>query len=229
MGKAKICIAVMWNDIPMKLNAKAPLQRSIQSAVDGRNSKYEIGLYFENEGCSLVSAGRWESAKKFLASDCTHLLFVDSDSCVIRNDSIERLLSHNKGIVSGLFTNAKIAQEIKPTYKPFDEEELYRRFNSVRDDDKLLKVETTGFHFTLISRKCVEDVFKFSDSKSVMPFQPMLHNGEYEGEDGAFCRRALSCGHGTYVDLDVPVGHWGDYCFTVYHWLEFYKRGHNVK
>lgn len=47
---------------------------------------------------------RQEMIKKFLATDCTHLLFVDSDVCP-QEGFIESLAKHNLPLVSGVYND----------------------------------------------------------------------------------------------------------------------------
>lgn len=217
--KAKIFVGLMWSDIPMKVLCQARLDEIVMRP----NRFYELGKKMILEGSSLVSWARYQLSKDFLESDCTHLLFVDSDAMIMNMSSIEQLLENNKPIVSGLFTSSKIGKGIKPTYKPFDPE-LLKRYLDGEFKDHLLPVESTGMHFTLIKREVVKYLLNF-DPENLNPFEPRLYKGEYHGEDGMFCKRASELyGYKTYVDLRVMVGHVGEYCFTPYDWLIQYNK-----
>lgn len=53
-------------------------------------------------GDSLVTRARNVLTADFLASDCTHLLFIDSD-LVFTPDDVTRITSHDVGVVGGMY------------------------------------------------------------------------------------------------------------------------------
>ena len=57
---------------------------------------------FTLETESLISRARNVCAGAFLKSDCTHLMFIDSDIVFDPNDVL-KLINHNKGIIVGLY------------------------------------------------------------------------------------------------------------------------------
>ena len=71
----------------------------LQLLLHTKNISMEL---FTLESESLVSRGRNICATVFLKSDCTHLMFIDSD--IIFNPSdVLKLIEHNKEIITGLY------------------------------------------------------------------------------------------------------------------------------
>lgn len=102
--------------------------------------------------------------KKFLASDCTHLLLNECD-VFGKKDIIEQLLSHNKDIVGvSYFINtgydAEITQFNIDKFAGTNNSNTSFKGEYLEFDGKIKKVDTVGFGCTLIKREVLEG-YKF--------------------------------------------------------------------
>jgi hypothetical protein len=204
------------------------LDKAIKYAMDYNAMKLE--KFSILSGISLVSGARNIQAKQFLETKATHILIVDNDMAVIKPDAIKILLEREKDIICGMYTSRMLPLRL-----------VCRVDASIANDDtkeyELIKagqpfqVETAGFGFILIRRKVIQAVYDWcaSNDKSAIPFQPFVYKGIYNGEDGAFCIRAMWCGYDTWVDPGVLIGHCGLYPFTIIDWLDYYEQKHGIK
>jgi len=145
---------------------------------------------------------RNEIVKIALRKECTHLLFMDTDQ-VYAEDTIYRLLAHNKDIV-GAKVHIRYPPFI-PTIFRFDEE-VGKQY--VVDEEEwtkrqLLDVDATGTGCLLIKTDVFRNIefpwFEFSVDKY----------GETIGEDINFCRKVKNFGYKIYVDTSINCGHLG--------------------
>jgi hypothetical protein len=147
---------------------------SLVAEVAGSGSPINLATVV-NE--SLITRARNELVKHFLISDCTHLLFIDSDICFEPND-VYRIVSHDKDLVVASYPlkgqrweNLSGMTEIK------DPEEVKRRvidhvvnfkFNSEEDlrtgrvdiKEGLVEVHEGGTGFMCIKRHVVEKIIE---------------------------------------------------------------------
>lgn len=148
-----------------------------------------------------VDNARNEIVKAFLESDCTHLMFVDSDT-IPPIDALDRLLAHDLPIVSGLTPIVELNEETG---------EYYRKWNCVGMDEQHMKPDTglnqckgAGGSCILIKREVFEKMkapyfrFVYSDD-----------NGKNicVSEDIYFIVNALSKDIKTYCDTSIVCRH----------------------
>lgn len=131
-----------------------------------------------------------------LEFDCTHIIFLDADM-TFQEDTIPRLLGHNKDIVGGLCFKKK---------PPFDpvllEGEPYKAV-TMRDypPNELVEVVGTGLACLMVKA----EVF---DALSYPWFEfRRLPDGRMVGEDIGFCYSAIEAGYKVYVDTGVKTEH----------------------
>jgi len=134
--------------------------------------------------------------KRFLATDCSHLLFVECDQ-LLRPSTLRRLLADDRHIVMGV-TPARHAPD---------------KLNACAGKGKavsliplwglplagLLRVTTTGLGCTLVQRAVLEQVG--------WPDPPALMREFGNGGDVTLGVQAAQCGFSVWVDLDAPVTH----------------------
>jgi hypothetical protein len=168
-------------------------------------------------GDSLVSRARNTITMEFLKSDCTHLLFIDSD-LVFSIDQIKRLISHGESIIGGFYPKKKDgAPELvfNPTIPP-----------TPMDSRRLTEVRYIGTGFMLIAREVFEKmiaelgddiVFKVDTKEKVgFDFWPVgvykYADGSrrYLSEDWYFCQRALDLGFRIFGDNGIMLKHSGN-------------------
>jgi hypothetical protein len=168
-------------------------------------------------GCSVVSRVRNLIASDFLASDCTDLMFIDSDINFNAED-IFRLMAWNidpkKGIVAGIPVARKKGKVYISTLDTDDNEHIFM------DKMGLVRAKRVATAFMIIRR----DVFTqlrdahpewvYYDEKKVGDemiafFDFALKDGNYIGEDFLFCDRARELGFEVWIDPTIKLGHMG--------------------
>ena len=167
-------------------------------------------------GCSIITMARNQLVHEFLKSDCTELLFIDSD-VIATPDDILRLMAQSGGkdITAGAYP-----RRLKE--KKFFADVFWTEDGGVEMDGSLLRVERVGTGFMLIQRHVLEEMVtahpewryddKKGDSYAVFDFQ--LKDGYYMGEDYLFCDRATAMGFKVYIDSEISLPHIGQMEFT---------------
>lgn len=168
-------------------------------------------------GDSLVSRARNCLAADFLATDCTHLLFIDSD-LVFSADQVARLVSHDVDIVGGCYP-AKAEGKIKWIVNTHHEPKEIQA-------NGLQEMRYVGTGFMLVKReiflRMIEQFgeaisYKPDESKrsiewdffAVGPYQYPDGSRRYLSEDWYFCQRALDLGFKVWADTRVILKHIG--------------------
>ena len=168
-------------------------------------------------GDSLVARARNKIVADFLATDCTHLLFLDTD-LIFSVQAIARLLSHDVAIVGGLYP--KKQKELAWVCNMLPESEP--------DARGLQRVKYIGTGAMLIRRDVIELMIRCHPEiayetdrgqqqrieHDIFPCAPMFDpehgNTRYHSEDWGFCRRALNLGIDVHADTCVVMKHVGD-------------------
>ena len=168
-------------------------------------------------GDSLVSRARNTLTMDFLKSDCTHLLFIDSD-LVFSLEQIQRIISHGEDIVGGFYPKKKDGP-CELVYNPLIPA-------ATMDARRLTEVRYIGTGFMCIARRVFEKmieelgdelIFKVDTKEKVgFDFWPV---GVYKYADGArrylsedwyFCQRAIDLGFKIYGDNGIALKHSGN-------------------
>lgn len=183
----------------------------------------ELGLDFKI-GDSLVSRARNALVAKFLASDCTDLLFIDSD-LIFSVEHIKRMISHEEDVVGGFYLkkkqgNPEFVCNTFPDLQPPNERGLQ-------------KVKYMGTGFLKISRRAFETMIaKFGDDLWYHPDETPPETREYDfftvgvyrypdgtrrylSEDWYFCQRWLDCGGEVWADTHICCKHVGPTTFPL--------------
>ncbi len=168
-------------------------------------------------GDSLVARARNVLTMEFLRSDCTHLLFIDSD-LIFSADHVARLLSHDEDIVGGFYPKkqqgrAELVFNTLIPPAPMDERRLtpvryigtgficvkrrvFEKMIEEMGDQLIFEVDgqkgKTGFDFWPVG------VYKYKDGTS-----------RYLSEDWYFCQRAIDLGFKVYGDNAILLKHSG--------------------
>ena len=168
-------------------------------------------------GCSVVSRVRNLIAKDFLDSDCTDLMFIDSDINFEAED-IFRLMAWNsdpkKGIVAGIPVARKKGKTYISTLDTDEEENILMNYMG------LVKAKRVATAFMIIRREVFEKLrdvhpeWVYHDEKKVGDeviafFDFALKDGQYIGEDFLFCDRARELGYEVWIDPTIKLGHMG--------------------
>lgn len=135
----------------------------------------------------------------FMASDCTHLLFVDSD-IAWDGSGVQALLDTGKDFVGGTYCRKSTANVLTANLLPNAEGEL---------------VEAThvGTGFLLVTRAAVAkmlehfaaDTYTTGGQQHVALFQQNIHEGT---EDLSFCRRWREVGGQVWMHTGVVLPHY---------------------
>lgn len=158
---------------------------------------------------SLIAHARNVCVAKFLQTDCTDLVFLDSD-VAFGPGVFTRLVSHAPEMVAGVY-RTKCDTERYPVH-PLPE-------GAVQDQDTgLLEVANVPFGLVRIRREAIEKmVQKHADewftandadqTKCVALFNTEIVNHVFWGEDFYFCRRWREMGGRIFVDPEFHVAH----------------------
>jgi len=161
-------------------------------------------------GCSIITKARNKLVRNFMESDCTDFLFVDAD-VVINTDAVTRLLalSSDKDVVAGSYPRrSKDAKFFLDFYLDKDGQLEF-------DDHGLMRVESVSTGFMLIRRHVIEHMiekhpeWKYQgdgdgETEHAL-FDFMILDGQYIGEDYAFCLRARQDGFKIYLDPMISL------------------------
>lgn len=164
------------------------------------------------EDC-LVDRGRDRVAAGFLASDATHLLFVDGDIEFEPGDVV-RLIAAGKDICAGAYRmkddTGSYAVSLPGTHAEWDAEA------------RALEVEGVGTGFMLIARGMFERMAAEmpeiaytnagpdgSETRMHAFFETRIVDGWRVSEDILFCRRWRALGGRVWVCPDIRLRHWG--------------------
>jgi hypothetical protein len=168
-------------------------------------------------GCSVVSRVRNLISYDFLQSDCTDLMFIDSDINFNAED-IFRLMAWNsepkKGIVAGIPVARKKGKVYISTLDTDDNEHIFM------DKMGLVRAKRVATAFMIIRREVFEKLrdahpeWVYHDEKKVGDemiafFDFALKDGQYIGEDFLFCDRARELGFEVWIDPTIKLGHMG--------------------
>ena len=158
---------------------------------------------------SLVYDARDAIAKAAIDNGYDYVLYVDSDM-VFSADDLNRLLSHDTDICSGLYVtrrgeNKNVCYSKVITRRRFP----YRQPELIHDTKAsgYAPVAAVGFGFCLIKCSVLKSMFKRYKSL----FEPKWG----VGEDISFCIRARKCGYKVFADRDVNIGHIGEVVYTL--------------
>jgi GT2 family glycosyltransferase len=138
-----------------------------------------------------------------------YTMWIDSDQVFTPKD-FEKLLNHNKDIVSGLYMMADMKHFA--CVKDWDVD-YFRKHGTfkfltpedLKDKKNLIEVSYNGFGWMLIKKGVFENLeypwFKGIDYD--------LGDGvvDFSSEDASFCKRVIENGYKVFVDPQVIVGH----------------------
>ena len=203
-----VFIALPAYDFKVSLKLAISLARFAQSAPQ-HGIDIQIGSIC---GCSVVSRARNLLVKDFLESNCTDLLFIDSD-INFEPDDILRLLSWSedpkKGIVAGV---PRTRSEHKTYIANLDYDDSHElTMNSMG----LVRATHVATAFMMVRREVFETLveahkeWEYYDTRTdrvlnaVFDFK--VTEAGYMGEDFLFCDRAREAGYEVWIDPTIKL------------------------
>jgi hypothetical protein len=168
--------------------------------------------------CSIITMARNSLVAEFLKTDCTELLFIDSDVVVTPGD-ILRLMAQSSGrdITAGTYPR-------RATDKRFFTDLYFDRNGDLEFDGSMMRVKRIGTGFMLIQRHVIEKMGeahpewsyknKATGERMYSLFDFDIRDDQYVGEDYLFCDRATDMGFTVHIDVDISLPHIGSESFT---------------
>jgi len=175
----------------------------------GFSQRQSCNIYYVRNLCLGGDVRRGKDQKPFNGEmDYDYIMWLDSD-IVFTPRQFQKLLNHNKDIVSGLYLMEDGRQFA--TVKDWNEEYFKQNGNfefltpqHIRNVSELIEVSYTGMGFMLVKK----GVFESLEYPWFKPIEKTIGNmTDFTMEDVSFCLRALEKGFKIYVDPTVKVGH----------------------
>ena len=194
-----------------KVNAQYAIALSETCAMLNANG-IQVDLFIPTTG-SLLCAERNRIMKKFLESDCTHILCIDSDLGWPPIAVLE-MIKHNVDFVAGVYPARKVKTFL---FRPIVNENGSIATNGVN----LVKMEAIPAGFMLIKRNVIEKLIELNPQLYFRPKDPKapdghalfnteLIDGEFWGEDFVFCRHVIKAGFDIWADPAIQFDHDGN-------------------
>lgn len=170
-------------------------------------------------GCSIITVARNALVYEFLKTDCTDLLFIDSD-VIVQAEDVMRLLaqSSDKDVAAGLYPRRALDKNFFVDIPHDDNGDMIF-------EGSMLKVNRIGTGFMMIKRHVLENLIEnhpewLYETKpdegggAYAIFDFAIINGRYTGEDYLFCDRVREAGFSVWVDVEISLPHVGQEEFT---------------
>lgn len=171
-------------------------------------------------GDSLVARARNTLAADFLRSDCSHMLFIDSD-LVFSPEHVARIVAHKEDLVGGFYPKKYDSEEVQWVCNALEDRETTPR------EDGLQEVRYMGTGFLRIARTVLEQMAEAYPELAFHPdttpentdydfFSTGVYRkrgqegpGRYLSEDWYFCQRWLDLGGKVWGDTKIILKHVG--------------------
>jgi hypothetical protein len=173
---------------------------------------------------SLITRARNILTAMFLDSDCTHLMFIDSD-IEFQPEDMLRALAYDKPIMAGAYPKKALPVQYAINFKFIDPET-----RQIRVENGAVEVLDASTGFFLIKRETIEKMIKahpelhYRNDSNIDPrlnkycyalFDTILDpdDNRYLSEDYTFCRRWQKLGGEIWLDPNTKLNHVGSYTF----------------
>jgi hypothetical protein len=181
-----------------------------QSCLNLKEELTKIGLahdWLTGRNESLVTRARNEMTASFLATDHSHMCWLDAD------------IEFTPEAIANLWNlNVDIAVAFYAMKRPDMPLSAWKDGKLVRLEDcpkEPFEVEFAGTGFMMIRRNVIETLTEKSESyegpNGRVPalYMTPIHNDGFESEDYHFCRRAREEGFKIIGDPSIKLKHWG--------------------
>ncbi len=165
---------------------------------DTQSGGYACGFHF-CKGSSIPKL-RTQAVEAAIKANVDYLLCVDSDM-MVAPDSLLKLLSHDRDIISGVC----VAKQ--PPFLPIiarKQNGKHLPITAIPQNTVLDDIDMVGFGFILIK------VSVFKEIK-----RPWFEMDENCGEDQYFCDKARAAGFKISIDTSCQIGHIGNFVYTI--------------
>ena len=213
--QAKILIATPSHDARV---GTAYAYSILSSSKDLKDNGVECSVVFLNKESNITRA-RNSLVAKFLTTDFTHLMFIDSDMGWETGD-IRKLLNLKKDFVAGV--GVRKALPISFCCNLMVEENKL----TIDSSNGCLKANEVGTGFMLLSRTVfdrmiganpdgyyLEDHNDKNSLKIFTFFETKREGNEFYSEDYSFCRSWRKLHGEIWVDPTIKLQHFGEHCF----------------
>lgn len=196
--------AVIAICVPVRDLVTAAFTHSLSMLMNklGREKKH-VTLHM-NIG-SEVAMQRQELVNEALQTNCTHIMWIDSDM-IFPTEITDALLSHEKDIVA-----CNYSTRVEP-YRPVAFKTLGDLDKRIFSQEGIETADAVGMGMMLVKREVYENMS--------MPHFGVEWNDDYTslvGEDVFFCKKAGEHGYELWIDNDtsMKIAHVGTKAFTI--------------
>ena len=173
---------------------------------------------------SLVTRARNILTAMFLQSECTHLMFIDSD-IEFDAESVLRAMAYDKPIMAAAYPKKALPIQYAINFKFVDQ-----KTKQIRVENGAVEVLDASTGFFLIKREVIEKMMQAypelhyrNDSNIDEKFHKYCYalfdtwldpdDNRYLSEDYTFCRRWQKIGGEIWLDPNTKLNHVGSYTF----------------
>ena len=156
---------------------------------------YITHIHVESGYSMTLDEKRNKCVRIFLDTDCTHLLFWDSDT-VGAPGAVTQLLKDDKPVIAAVVYRK--GGDHAPVFGYWDDDTRLYRVPVPFDYNKVLKVDIVGTGFVLIKREVFEQLEE--------PWFQCYERGN-AWEDIFFCLKCKEAGIEVYVNTGIHLGH----------------------
>lgn len=217
--KVYIGTTALFNVDPFWMQSLLKAEAHFLKAKYTGKSKISARLGFY-AGESPLGRSRNSLTAEFLKSDCTDLLFIDSD-LIFSAEQIERIVMHEEDVVGGVYF-IKSEGHPRPCWN-------HKIGNETPREDGLMEVRYIGTGFLRIRRSVFERMIEsfgkeiwYDTDNAMLPKEKQYDfwkMGVYEYSDGDrrwlsedwwFCQKCIDIGIPVYADCKLVIKHSGN-------------------
>jgi len=190
---------------------------------------------------SLITRARNKTLGKFMDTDCTHLLFIDSD-IEFQPQAVMDLLLFNKDVACCVYPKKGMnwnkfmysMQTEQLSKERLESRGLDFAYNAEYDSDgkvikngNFVKVQHAATGFMLIKREITQKLAKMHPELEILSddlayenkiycglFCCMIKDRQYLSEDYSFCHRVNEAGGEVWINVKHNLNHVGKYVFS---------------
>lgn len=148
-------------------------------------------------------------ANAVVENDYDYLLSIDSD-IILPSDTLVKMLSHKKDIISGMYRQRKHEVHIVEIFKQYPDGGIMQIPYYDMPDQNVFEIDACGMGVCLIKG----EIFKKMEYPWFL-YQSSLENGGTLSEDVYFCMKAKEMGYTLWADKTIQVPHIGETTFEI--------------